>query len=248
MDEKAENFTLGLGWSPDKIDERDLLWRSVVAPQSVSVPAKFRLSALGKVLNQGQTSQCVAFSTASMKMYHEFVSHKKYYRFDPNWLYTECKKVDGYNGDGTYLRVALQIVQDRGYLAKAERYKLKDDTPFKIEKYVRLTSINQVCEALYFVGPVVFGISVDEGIYNPVRGIIPEPDPSKTIGGHAMLIVGFDKNKKCQGSVGAFLIKNSWGKEWGSKGLAWMPFSHFAAYPEFDAWKSLDSKDLLVVS
>jgi hypothetical protein len=235
----------GLGFVKDLADERDLTWRAVVAPQSVSVPTKHRLSALGTVLNQGDKPYCVGYSTASLKMHQEFKEHKKYYTFDPDWLYAECKKVDGYNGDGTYLRVALKIIQETGYLAKAERYKLKDNTNFKIEKYVRLTSKQQIREALYHIGPVVFGITVDEGIYAPVRGIVAEPH-GKEQGGHAMLIVGYDDNKKCHGSRGAFRIKNSWGKEWGSRGFAWLPYSHFDHYTGWDAWRSVDTKDLLL--
>jgi C1A family cysteine protease len=246
MSENTENITPGLGFVKDPEDSRDLLWRSVVAPQSVSVPTKFRLSALGKVLNQGQHPFCVAYSSASLKMHQEFKEHKKYYTFDPDWLYAECKKLDGIpNQDGTFLRVALQVIQDRGYLAKAERYKLKDATGFKIEKYVRVTSKQQIKEAIYHIGPVVFGITVDEGIYAPVKGVVPEPADS-VIGGHAMIITGYDDNKKCLGSTGAFLIKNSWGKEYGSRGYIWLPYSHFDHYSDWDAWRSVDATDLLI--
>lgn len=239
MDKKIE-----FGLVKDPTDGRDLLWRSVVAPQLVSVPTKHLISATGAVLNQEDKPHCVGYSTASLKMQQEFKEHKKYYAFDPDWMYNECKKQDGYLGDGTYLRVALKIIQQQGYLAKAERYKLKDDTFFKIERYIRLTSKQQIKEALYHIGPVVFGITVDENIFSPVRGIVPEPG-GKVIGGHAMLIVGYDDNKKCLGSRGAFRIKNSWGKEWGSKGLAWLPYSHFDTYSDWDAWRSVDVKDLL---
>ena len=243
--ENTENTACGLGFVNDPEDARDLVWRACVAPQSVSVPKKFRLSALGRVLNQGAEPKCVAFSTASLKMHQEFKEHKKYYTFDPHWLYGECKKVDGIpDVGGTYLRVALKIVQENGYLAKAERYKLKKDTGFKIEKYVRLTSKQQIKEAIYHVGPVVFGIAVDEGIYKPVRGIVPEPG-GENLGGHAMTITGYDDNKKCQGSRGAFLIKNSWGRNYGSKGYIWLPYSHFDHYEGWDAWRSVDTTDLL---
>ena len=245
MDDKTENLTPGLGFVSDPADSRDLLWRACVAPQSVSVPTKFRLSALGRVLNQGDKPFCVAYSSASLKMHQEFKEHKKYYTFDPDWLYAECKKLDGIpDQDGTFLRVALQIIQDRGYLARAERYKLKKDTGFKIEKYVRLASKQQIKEAVYHIGPVLFGITVDESIYSPVRGVVPEPQ-GRELGGHAMIIVGFDDNKKCLGSRGAFLVKNSWGRSYGSRGYIWLPYSHFDHYDNWDAWRSVDITDLL---
>jgi len=247
MEENTENVVPGLGFIKDISDERDLLWRSVVAPQAISMPKKFKLGSLGGVLNQGDKPFCIGYSTASMKLFSEFASHKKYYSFDPVWLYKECKKIDGIpDQDGTYLRVALKIIQDTGYLAKAQRYKLKEDTYFKIEKYVRLTSLRQIKECIYHVGPVVFGITVDEGIYTPDRnGVIPEPNPSSVIGGHAQLITGWNDNKECQGSRGAFIVKNSWGKEYGNRGYYWLPYSYFTAYPDFDAWKTVDAKDLI---
>ena len=237
----------GKGYLSDPVDERDLLWRSVVAPQSVSVPARFTLSSLGPVLDQGDKPMCVAYSSATLKMQQEFKEHKKYYSFDPEWLYSECKKIDGSpNIDGTYLRTALQIVQNRGYLAKAERYKLKQDTSFKIEKYVRLMSVQQIKEAIYHVGPVVFGITVDSGIYSPDRsGVIPDPNDD-IIGGHAMCAVGYDDNKKCGASRGALYVKNSWGDNYGSRGYIWIPYSHFDHYPGWDAWRSVDAKDLIL--
>lgn len=237
---------VGLGFIPDPEDERDILWRAAVAPQRISMPAKFKISSLGAVLNQGDKPHCTAYATATLKMHQEFKEHKKYYTFDADGLYAIAKTKDGIpDVDGTYLRVVLNEVQNTGFLAKSERYKLKDDTLFKIQKYVRLKSTQQIKEALYHVGPVVFGITLDEGIYSPDRyGVIPEPN-DKTIGGHAMAIVGWNDTKKCQGSKGAFLVKNSWGKEYGAKGYIWYPYSHFDHYTGWDAWRSIDADELV---
>ena len=240
--------TYGKGLLPDPVDERDLLWRAVVSPSALSVPPSFKLTSLGAVLDQGDKPWCVAYGSATLKMQQEFKEHKKFYSFDPEWLYTECKKLDGSpNTDGTYIRVALKIIQDSGYLARAERYKLKSDTYFKIDRYVRLTSIQQIKEAIYHVGPVVFGITVDESIYSPNRlGVIPEPDESKVIGGHCMVAVGWDDNKKCDNSRGAVLVKQSWGTNYGNSGFIWIPYTHFLTYSDYDAWRTIDAKDLYV--
>lgn len=244
MIDKFNNF----GLLKDPVDDRDILWRAAVAPTPVSVPAKFSLSSLGPVLNQGRTPMCVAYGSSTLKMNQEFKEHKKYYTFDPEWLYSECKKADGSpHIEGTYIRAALKIMQDYGYIAKAERYKLKEDTYFKIDRYVRLTSVQQMKEAMYHVGPVIFGITVDRGIYNPNRaGVIPEPDVSTALGGHCMVAVGWDNSKRCDKSRGAFLVKQSWGAEYGNKGYIWIPYTHFTAYKDFDAWRVVDAKDLYI--
>src|SRR5215212_2830280 len=82
------------------------------------------------------------------------------------------------------------------------------------------------------LGLVAFGIRVDEGIYKPVNGRVPEPS-GKPFGGHAMVINGWDDD------LGAFRIKNSWGYDWGDRGFAWLPYSHFDAY-KWNAWKTVD--------
>ncbi len=42
-------------------------------------------------------------------------------------------------------------------------------------------------------------------------------------GGHAMCLIGYDDNKE----GGAFQIMNSWGEEWGNRGIAWVKYRDF---------------------
>ena len=41
-------------------------------------------------------------------------------------------------------------------------------------------------------------------------------------GGHAVACVGYDDEKQ------AFLVRNSWGSDWGQGGYFWMPYAYFA--------------------
>ena len=43
---------------------------------------------------------------------------------------------------------------------------------------------------------------------------------SKNYGGHAVLCCGYDLPKR------RFLVRNSWGKDWGLAGYFWMPFDY----------------------
>ena len=46
------------------------------------------------------------------------------------------------------------------------------------------------------------------------------------VGGHAMCVVGYNDKK----FGGAFLLQNSWGKEWGQDGYAWVSYDDYAEY------------------
>ena len=54
---------------------------------------------------------------------------------------------------------------------------------------------------------------------------MPKPNDKKE-GGHAIVAVGFDDEiDDGSGGKGAFIIRNSWGEDWGMKGHFYMPYS-----------------------
>jgi cathepsin L len=55
------------------------------------------------------------------------------------------------------------------------------------------------------------------------------PPDNRPAGWHAVALVGWDDAK------GAWLVKNSWGKDWGYQGFAWLDYDlkHFGKYPFF---------------
>lgn len=70
-----------------------------------------------------------------------------------------------------------------------------------LKKGPLLTTMNAREDFLYYKG----------GIYKATT--------SKKAGGHAVALVGFDDEKK------AWLIKNSWGEDWGESGYAWISYN-----------------------
>lgn len=69
--------------------------------------------------------------------------------------------------------------------------------------------------------PVVFGTEVFESFMNPgPSGMIPIPNirTDAYVGGHCMLIVGYDDTLQCM------IVKNSWGTAWGDKGYCYIPY------------------------
>jgi len=45
------------------------------------------------------------------------------------------------------------------------------------------------------------------------------------ISDHAVLLVGWDNNYTAQGQTGAFIVKNSWGEDWGENGYFYVPYT-----------------------
>jgi len=71
--------------------------------------------------------------------------------------------------------------------------------------------------------PFVVGISVYESFESDKvasSGEVPLPDINneKCLGGHAVLVCGYDDNKK------HWILRNSWGETWGDKGYFYLPY------------------------
>lgn len=100
-------------------------------------------------------------------------------------------------------------------------------------KAVEYSAVDQTEEHLIAVlagrRPIVFGIMVYASFESDEvakTGIVPMPQPNeKCMGGHAVLIVGYDRTKRM------FLVRNSWGTDWGIEGYFWLPFD-FVLNPE----------------
>lgn len=94
---------------------------------------------------------------------------------------------------------------------------------FQAIEYKRVKQrLDDIRECLYLGNLIAFGICVYDGLYsitkeNPVLEI---PNPSQPLlGGHAVVIVGYDDKKEL------FLIRNSWGEQWGEEGYFYIPYS-----------------------
>ena len=63
-------------------------------------------------------------------------------------------------------------------------------------------------------------------------GVMPYPNTKRErlLGGHAVLLVGYDKTKK------VFIVRNSFGKNWGDKGYFYMPFDIIRPEMSDDYW------------
>jgi len=100
---------------------------------------------------------------------------------------------------------------------------IADAAKRKITKYQNAADITAVKDALAAGFPVVIGFSVYESFQDPSvanTGIMPMPNVNteQLLGGHAVCIVGYDDHKQ------HFIVRNSWGPDWGDKGYFYMPY------------------------
>ncbi|HNW58209.1 MAG TPA: C1 family peptidase [bacterium] len=99
--------------------------------------------------------------------------------------------------------------------------------------------------------PAMFGFTVFSSISQAGEtGLIPYPtEGERILGGHAIMTVGYDDKleiantnpdgPKCKG---AFLIRNSWGSEWGEKGYGWLPYDYLLKGLAVDWWSILKNE------
>jgi len=95
-----------------------------------------------------------------------------------------------------------------------------------INRYCKLTLDNGLADLKLSISkgfPVIFGMMVPRSFYlTPANGVFTMPSPDEIrLGGHALLAVGYDDQKR------HFIVRNSWGEEFGDQGYCYMPYDFF---------------------
>ena len=128
------------------------------------------------------------------------------------------------------------IMPGPSQLQEASQYKIKDYAAIFHHDADAATKIQKTKRALAAKTPVVMGMLVTESFW----GIEPgqkQWQPSKednVVGGHAMVIVGYDEVRK------SFEVMNSWGSDWADNGFVWIKYADFAKYCKYGFQMVLD--------
>ena len=163
--------------------------------------------------------------------------------FSPSRLfiyYNERVKINTVNTDsGAVIRDGIKSVNSQGackettwpyiiqqFTKKPPGEAYKEALNYQAIQYRRLDNhdINQLKGCLVQGFPFVFGFSVYNSFMTAQvakTGMMPMPSKSeKMLGGHAVLGVGYDDSKQ------VFIVRNSWGPNWGDKGYFYMPYKY----------------------
>lgn len=151
------------------------------------------------------------------------------------------------NDNGTYIRSCFDVLSRYGvsdeYLFPYDPTKFNVMPPLmamrqamghKIQAAYRIPDtgnpqdrIDACIAALRAQHPIVFGTQVSSDFEN-LLGTATQKPPTTSVGGHAMVIVGW--------IGGLFLVKNSWGIDWGEGGYAYFDPSYISWALTSDLW------------
>jgi len=226
--------TFALVWKADKKDTRDYKYQVTANTTPNIVDLR---SYCSPIENQGSLGSCTGQSIAGAI---ELLNKRSGKPTDVSRLfiyYYERLMMGTVNYDsGAYIRDGIKATNKYG--ASLESYwpyninKFKqepiteaknDALNRKVTRYERVADFNGCIDALTSGYPVIIGFYVYDSFMTPTvarTGNMPYPNTrrEKLLGGHAVLLVGYDKNKK------VFIARNSWGTGWGDRGYFYMPF------------------------
>jgi hypothetical protein len=179
------------------------------------------------VRDQGDSDTCVAFATACVKEYQERISCGLRNYFSPQFIYNHRQNTFG---TGMYLNNAGHILMSKGCC-------LEQDFPFnsrgmpndavykKALNYIAsdmasVKTVDGLRTAIYNNGPCIAGFD----IYNEGDDFWKDPDGKNNYyASHCVAVVGYDD------ADSHFILRNSWGSDWGKGGYSYWPYSQFKA-------------------
>jgi C1A family cysteine protease len=249
---KANNEKNGgrkYGWIRDAPDARDFLFKNI--QKIVAIPAKVDLRpGCSPVEDQGRLGSCTANALAGALEFLELKDKMKLVNLSRLFIYFNERVIEGNvdSDSGAQLRDGIKVLAKLGVCPESEwkyvisKFKLKPPQPVfadalrhKILSYYRIQTLDEMKNCLANDHPFVFGFVVFESFESSDvahTGNVGMPkEGEKILGGHAVVAVGYDDSQK------RFIVRNSWGSEWGMNGYFTIPYEYLAN-PELasDMW------------
>jgi C1A family cysteine protease len=231
----------GYGWVPDLPDHRDIMY-SAVRKVPAELPAKVDLRAqCSPVEDQGQLGSCTGNALAGALEFLEKKDGVPFKDVSRLFIYYNERVIEHSvkSDSGAMIRDGIKTLAKQGacsekswpYLISKFSVKptaacYKEAGQHQITSYQRIEVLDEMRTCLADGYPFVFGFTVYESFESQQvanTGAVQMPKSSeKVVGGHAVLAVGYDDKEK------RFIVRNSWGANWGIKGYFTIPYAYLA--------------------
>ena len=228
------------GWTPDLPDHRDHMY---AAPTAVlkKLPTQVDLSKqCPAVYDQGELGSCTANAIAAAIEFDRMKQHLPDFVPSRLFIYYNERVMEGTvdSDSGAQIRDGIKSVSKQGacpekewpydiskFTVKPPAQSYKDAHKDRAVSYTRLShNLNQMKGCLASGYPFVFGFTVYESFESQTvaqTGHAPMPQHNEQVlGGHAVLAVGYDDSHQW------FLVRNSWGTQWGMHGYFTLPYAY----------------------
>jgi C1A family cysteine protease len=189
--------------------------------------------------DQGKLGSCTANSVVFMYAYYE-IKQKNNDLFMPSrlFVYYNARKLFGDPDEDTGASIKQAIKSLAKYGVCEEKYwpydaskvlvcpKTKCYKQAKECKVIAYARVDQALKQLKITlnkgNPIGFGFQIYKSFEtNKVKhsGVYDyKENDEKSIGGHAVILVGYDDEKQM------FMVRNSWGSDWSDDGYFWLPY------------------------
>ncbi|EDL93860.1 testin gene [Rattus norvegicus] len=201
--------------------------------QFLYVPKRVDWRQLGYVTpvkNQGHCASSWAFSATGSLEGQMFRKTERLIPLSEQNL-LDCMGSNVTHGcSGGFMQYAFQYVKDNGGLATEESYPYRgqgrecryhaENSAANVRDFVQIPGSEEaLMKAVAKVGPISVAVDASHGSFQFYgSGIYYEPQCKRVHLNHAVLVVGYGFEGEESDGNSFWLVKNSWGEEWGMKG------------------------------
>jgi len=211
-------------------------------------------SLLTPIEDQGDTNSCVAHAVAGAYEYWIKKASQQDKHVSRLFVYYNARWRDGSQGedDGSVIQLAMEGLSAFGacsedlwpfdlqfILEQPDPDAYKDGATYRVDDMAQVPlELDAWKQALAEGKPIVFGCELFDSFDDCTNrgGVVPMPDPNDVArakhSGHSMCAVGYSDSEN------VFIVRNSWGADWGDNGYCYIPYAYLMS-PKFndgDCW------------